>query len=363
MLTKHLQKWLPAVVILVALLAMLIPARSSLAASPTPTKSASPTAPANPVTVGKISWNWNDTGGEQSSTGDWTKYFFNQVSTASGTNMQFKVFWMGSLYPAAAYLKSAKDNLFPAGGVMDSFVAADIPDLQLASLPMLMPKPQDADKVLTLIRPTLDKLFLNNWNSVVLMAVPVAPQELWTNKPVASLKDLKGLKIRVQTAEQSDWVKAIGAVPVTVSYAEIYTALQRGTIDGVITASHLIARQKYGEVVKYRAIPECWTLTYFITVTKNYWDQLSKDQQQILLDAGKKTHDYAMNHLVNIGYVTPDQKTAILTTYKAQWDPQLGAADMKSIQDAAARIWQKWGIDNGANAQSLLKAARQTLNK
>lgn len=354
MLTKHLQKWLAAAVIPVALLAMLIPARSSLAASPTP---------ASPVTVGKISWNWNDTGGEQSSTGDWTKYFFNQVSTASGTNMQFKVFWMGSLYPAPAYLRSAKDNLFPAGGIMDSFVAADIPDLQLASLPMLMPKPQDADKVLTQVRPTLDKIFLSKWNSVVLTAFPVAPQELWTNKPVASLKDLKGLKIRVQTAEQSDWVRAIGAVPVTVSYAEIYTALQRGTIDGVITASHLIARQKFGEVVRYRAIPECWTLTYFLTVTKNYWDQLSKDEQQILLDAGKKTHDFAMNHLVNVGYVTPDQKTAILTTYKAQWDPQLGAADMKAIRDAATRIWQKWAIDNGAAAQSLLQAARQTLNK
>lgn len=308
-----------------------------------------------------INWNWNDAGPEKSTTGDWTKFFINEVNKASNGQMELNIFWMGSLFKGSAYLRSAKDGLFPIGVLLPNQAAADIPELQLEGLPMLMAKPEDAGKVLAKTRPIIDKVLLEKWNSVVLAAFPLPPQEGWTKQPIPSLADLQGIKLRAGTAEQGEWIKAIGAVPVPITFPEMFTALERGTIDGMITGSSLMSTMKFYEVVKYRVLPESWTIIMYITATKNYWDQLHESQQKILLDAGKKTYDNAMDRMRR-GYLTSEEMEDILA-HGAQWEPMLSEADLKVMQEKAVPIWESWAAKNGPVAQELLKIARETLKR
>ncbi|MDD3473993.1 MAG: TRAP transporter substrate-binding protein DctP, partial [Syntrophaceae bacterium] len=58
---------------------------------------------------------------------------------------------------------------------------------------------------------------------------------LWTTKPVKSLEDLKGMKIRSPGGMQTNYIKALGAEPVFMPLGDVYIAMDTGTIDGLVT--------------------------------------------------------------------------------------------------------------------------------
>lgn len=74
----------------------------------------------------------------------------------------------------------------------------------------------------------------------------------FTKKPIKSMADFKGLKMRVvPNRAQLASLKAIGGEPTPVPVAELYTALQRGTVDGAVTVQVGIYGRSIQEVVKY----------------------------------------------------------------------------------------------------------------
>lgn len=74
----------------------------------------------------------------------------------------------------------------------------------------------------------------------------------WTaGKKIDSLADMKGLKLRAYDKVSSDFIKALGGAPVTLTYGEQYAAVQRGTVNGLTTSVGGIAGIKAWEVLKY----------------------------------------------------------------------------------------------------------------
>ena len=71
-------------------------------------------------------------------------------------------------------------------------------------------------------------------------------------RPITCMADLKGLKIRAWSAEgPMRLLNTLGANPTTMALNEVYTGLQQGAIDGVITSDFQYVSQKFGEVCKY----------------------------------------------------------------------------------------------------------------
>lgn len=113
-------------------------------------------------------------------------------------------------------------------------------------------------------------------------------------KPVKKLEDMKGLKVRAHTEYGTHWFKALGASPVLMSSAEVYQALQRRTIDGLISGGTSYIDRKYIEVAKYPIgnLFETYYGPFALVINKNVWDKLPKDIQEIMLQAGKETTVY-----------------------------------------------------------------------
>lgn len=80
---------------------------------------------------------------------------------------------------------------------------------------------------------------------------PFGPQVFLCNKPVTSLADLKGLKIRSFTASMSTLLENLGATPVTLSFPEVYPALQRGVAACGVTSPTSSNTGKWPEVTSY----------------------------------------------------------------------------------------------------------------
>ena len=115
----------------------------------------------------------------------------------------------------------------------------------------------------------------------------------YTNKPFNKLDDIKGLRIRSHGEIESQAVKILGATPTFLGAAEVYMALQRGTIDGTIGgASHGVTR-KYYEVAKYVTNVQGFQfVTQWVLMNRKKWDSLPADIQNGILEAGRETQKW-----------------------------------------------------------------------
>lgn len=108
------------------------------------------------------------------------------------------------------------------------------------------------------------------------------------NKPIRSIEDMKGLKIRVQ---QSDlWIamlQAFGANPTPMSYGEVYSALETGVVDGAENNWPSYESSRHFEVAKHFSLTEHSLAPEVLVISKISWDKLSADDQATLSQAAK----------------------------------------------------------------------------
>lgn len=92
-------------------------------------------------------------------------------------------------------------------------------------------------------------------NTVLLGMADLGPPAIVSREPILSPADLKGKKVRVFSEGTSDAVRLLGGAPVNVAFAELYTALQHGTIDVALVGFQGVDSQKLHEVTKHVLVP------------------------------------------------------------------------------------------------------------
>ena len=103
-----------------------------------------------------------------------------------------------------------------------------------------------------------------------------------------TVEGLKGKKIRSFGADIPKIFEAVGAVPVTVGFGDIYEAVQRGTLDYSFINLGNINAIKVHEVGKYSCGPVMSIVGHLIVIGKKTWDSLPADIQEIMIDEGLK---------------------------------------------------------------------------
>lgn len=109
----------------------------------------------------------------------------------------------------------------------------------------------------------------------------IAPYNIFTVKPVRNLEDLKGLKIRAPAGPFVDMAKNLGAVPVSMTIAEVYTALQRGIIDGVFTPDFGADKYKFYEITKYMTVLNIGVSPSHWGLNRKTFDALPQDLKRL----------------------------------------------------------------------------------
>lgn len=92
-------------------------------------------------------------------------------------------------------------------------------------------------------------------NSVLLAVTDLGPPAIVSRTPIRSPADLKGKKVRVFSEGQSEAISKLGGAPVSVAFAEVYPAMQHGTIDAAIVGYQGVDSQKLHEVGKHVLLP------------------------------------------------------------------------------------------------------------
>jgi tripartite ATP-independent transporter DctP family solute receptor len=109
-----------------------------------------------------------------------------------------------------------------------------------------------------------------------------------SKRPIVKLEDLKGLKIRTPNSQVTlAAFKALGALPTPMSFGEIYSALQLGTVDGQENPVAHILTQKWYEVQKYFSLTSHQHNVEPLCMSKIIFDSLKPEYRKILLEEGK----------------------------------------------------------------------------
>lgn len=103
-------------------------------------------------------------------------------------------------------------------------------------------------------------------------------KDFTSNKPIARENDYRGQKMRIQSSKLLDaQMRAIGVMPQVMNFADVYTGLQTGVIDGTENTPSNTYTQKVNEVQKYMAVTNHGYLGYGVIVNKKFWDGLPGD--------------------------------------------------------------------------------------
>jgi len=96
------------------------------------------------------------------------------------------------------------------------------------------------------------------------------------------MADVKGLKFRSSGAVQSAMVQGLGGSPVTLPITEVYTSLEKGVIDGVVTAFTAMVGYRLWDVVNYSINANLTATPMAVAMNKKTWNSLPPDIQEIL---------------------------------------------------------------------------------
>ena len=97
-----------------------------------------------------------------------------------------------------------------------------------------------------------------------------------TAKPIRTLDDLKGMKIRTGGGPQPPTLRLLGATPVAISPPDVYTALERGTVDGLTFPWEAVKSFKVDEVTKYHDSASLWGGTFYVVMNLKKWESLPR---------------------------------------------------------------------------------------
>lgn len=112
-------------------------------------------------------------------------------------------------------------------------------------------------------------------------------------RPIKTLEDLKGLKIRVQQIPTAiETFKALGANPVPMSFTELYTALETGTVDGQENPLAAVETSKFYEVQKYESLTGHFYDPLVAIFSKKTWDKLNETERQVVREAATEAQAY-----------------------------------------------------------------------
>ena len=162
------------------------------------------------------------------------------------------------------------------------YVAGDNPVIEGAALSSLS---QDVDTTWAITkayRPIIAAEFEKSFNAKLLMMYGYSSNMFFCREPVASLADLEGKKIRTYSTTLGDLVQGIGGSSVTVAFAEMVPALEKGVVDCVITAVMPAYNAKLNQVADYiYGMRVGWGMS-FGAVNLDIWNKLSPETQAFL---------------------------------------------------------------------------------
>ncbi|HEY2628848.1 MAG TPA: TRAP transporter substrate-binding protein [Usitatibacter sp.] len=210
--------------------------------------------------------------------------FIADVDKGTGGKLKITLHANASLFKAPEIKRAVQGNQAQIGEILVSGYSNEDPIFGIDSVPFLATSYADAAKLWKASRKAVEERFAKQ-GMMVLFSVPWPPQGIYSSKPLNSLADMKGLKMRTYNPYTSRIAELVGAQPVTIQVAELAQAFATGAVNANITSGATGYDTKAWEVVKNYYDTQAWLPKNVVFVNKSAFDALDKATQAALLKA------------------------------------------------------------------------------
>jgi tripartite ATP-independent transporter DctP family solute receptor len=216
-----------------------------------------------------------------------------------------------------------------------------IDDLNVFNLPFLFRNTAHMQKVIDgdIGTELLDKVTNNDKAGLIgLCWMDAGARSIYTiKKPVHTIADLKGLKIRVIGNPMFvDMMNALGGNGVAMGYDQVFSALQTGVVDGAENNPPSYVFDNHYTVAKFYTLTQHLIVPEMLVFSRKTWDTLSKDDQALIRKFSREAQ-LEERDLWN------KYETAAMEKAKAAGCEIIDVVDKKPFQDAVKPVWDKYG--------------------
>lgn len=263
------------------------------------------------------------------------------IKKNSAGEITFQMFHSESLLDAEQLIPGILQGVADLGFQTSSYISTTYPILGSYELPF---HSKDVEAQQRMLAPDgqLYGLFnqeLGKKGLRMLGSISTEFESIWTvDKPIREPADLKGMRIRTAGFVEGETVRALGGSPVSMSSAELFQALERGTIDGMISYTGTIISRDLQQVIKYATMGPFGSYSVDAYVRKRWYDDLDDAGRDAVLKAGKTFLEQGTTNLVKV-----HEEQYLPTIEKAGmeiFEPE--GAELKAFQDALRPVEQAW---------------------
>jgi TRAP-type C4-dicarboxylate transport system substrate-binding protein len=286
--------------------------------------------------------------------------FTNKVREKSGGRMDIRFHAASSLYPGPELLPAVLDGRAEIGPVLAAYLTDVLLEMGPLELPFMTHSMEEHKKAGFALRGFYTEMLAKK--GLKLLAMSTWPsQQVFSTMPIRTVADWKGKKIRVYGADSANLARALGAAPVNIAFGEVYSALEKKTVDGAMTSATNAEPMKFFEVAKFL---DYWYLTgasqEWIVANQKAWDALPRDLQQAVLDGVKESNLEEKEWADAIAFDERVRKRL----------PELGMTvvdpprdELDKARKTARSVWDTWLTRTGADGKRALDLALKALGR
>jgi TRAP-type C4-dicarboxylate transport system substrate-binding protein len=257
-----------------------------------------------------------------------------------------------------------RDGVADIVWTLPGYTAGRFPSVEAFELPFMMQSPEATSKALWDYVQTHSQ---NEFKDVKLLATHVHGDGVFhmTSKPVRTMADLRGLKLRAPTRMTNKFIAMLGATPVGMPVPQVGDALSKGVIDGAVVPYEVVPAVKIQELVKFHSEtepsePAFYTSTFLWAMNKAKYESLPADLKKVI-DANT---GLAASAAAGKAFLQADAEGKKLTTKNTtNVIPAAEIAQWKTLGNKLAADWVTEMNGKGLAGAKMLEDAKALIAK
>lgn len=183
-----------------------------------------------------------------------------------------------------------------------------------------------------------------------------------TKKPIRTIADLKGLKVRTVSPAVTDALKLFGSIPVEMPITETYTAMERGVVDGTVIDWGGFRVFKLDDLTQYSTVTDFYVVTMAVLMNKRKWDKLPDDVKAVLSENSGPVLSKWCGEAYD-GFDAPSKKHVADKGIEIIELPEAAKEKLRQQTMVQRENWVKTMADKGLPGQKLLDTALKYLEE
>ena len=257
-----------------------------------------------------------------------------------------------------------KDGVADVVWTLPGYTAGRFPSSEVFELPFMMQSPEATSKALW---DYTQQYAAAEFSGMQLIASHVHGDGVFhmRSKPIKTVDDLKGQKLRAPTRQTNKFLAALGATPVAMPVPQVSEALSKGVIDGALVPYEVVPSVKIQELVKYHsetdpAEPALYTSTFIFAMNKAKYDSLSPELKKVIdANSGREFS----GHIGKV-FEAADAEGRKLTVKNEH--NVIPRDELAKFRKVGQTVTDQWVVDmkaKGQDGQKLLDDARSLIAK